>query len=130
MSNIDGILKNPWDLINELADEQTQAEFELDDILVDISSKLINYRVNNRLNQKELANRLEVSQAMVSKLESGDYNPTVGQLWKISKKLDWKFGIIFEEETKTQMWNFGKDIVFRCEEASDSKMIKQLGESA
>ena len=130
MSNIGEILKNPWDLINELADEQTQEEFELDDILVVISSKLINYRVNNHLTQKELANRLEVSQSMVSKLESGDYNPTVGQLWKISKKLDWKFGIIFEEGHQKQLWNYSKDDVFRNEEISDSKMIMQLGESA
>lgn len=130
MSNIDKILKSPWDLINELADEQTRQEFELDDILVDISSKLINYRINNNLTQKELANRLQISQPMVSKLESGDYNPTIGLLWKVSKKLDWKFGIIFEEEIKKPFWNFGKDNVFYNGETSDSKLTIQLVESA
>lgn len=34
---------------------------------------------------------------MVSKLESGEYNPSIGFLFKISKKLGWKFELTFEE---------------------------------
>jgi hypothetical protein len=33
---------------------------------------------------------------MVSKLESGEYNYTIEQLWKISKKLGWKLNISFD----------------------------------
>jgi transcriptional regulator with XRE-family HTH domain len=35
---------------------------------------------------------------MVSKLESGDYNYTIEQLWKVSQKLGFIFEIKFEEE--------------------------------
>lgn len=105
---MNNILSNPWDLINEIIDENMKEEYELDNILVNISSRLINFRVNNNITQKDLAKRLDISQAMVSKLESGDYNPTVGQLWKVSKKLGWRFNVIFEEDAKDQIWKAEK----------------------
>lgn len=91
------LLESPYNIINELADEKTKELFELDDILVQISLKIINYRLNNNMTQKDLADRLDTTQVMVSKLESGEYNPTIEQLWRISKKLGWEFGILFEE---------------------------------
>jgi transcriptional regulator with XRE-family HTH domain len=100
------LLKNPWDLIEELASDEAKENFELDDILVGISLKLINYRINNNITQKELANILGISQAMISKLESGDYNPSIEQLWKISKKLGWKFEVVFEDTAQeTNIWD-------------------------
>lgn len=100
------LLKNPWDLIDELASDEAKEGLELDDILVNISLKLINFRINNDMTQKELANKLGISQAMISKLESGDYNPSVEQLWKISKKLGWKFAVVFEEPiVETKIWD-------------------------
>ena len=104
------LLKSPWDLIDSMTMDNTELveEFELDDILVDISLKLINYRIDNNLTQEKLAKKLEISQAMVSKLESGDYNPTVEQLWKISKKLNWTFRLILEskKDNEQQIWDF------------------------
>lgn len=93
---IDDILKSPWDIFDDI-DEGTKQEFELSDILVDIACKIINYRLDNDMTQKELANKLDITQAMVSKLESGEYNPSIGFLFKISKKLGWKFELTFEE---------------------------------
>lgn len=99
------ILENAWNLVDELDGGELDDEFELDDILTDISFKLIDYRIGNNLTQKQLASKLSVSQAMVSKLESGEYNPTVELLFKISKKLEWKFEIILEKPGKMQIWN-------------------------
>ena len=93
---IDDILENPWDIFDDI-DKETKQEFELSDILVDIACKIINYRLDNDMTQKELANKLDITQAMVSKLESGEYNPSIGFLFKISKKLGWKFELTFEE---------------------------------
>jgi transcriptional regulator with XRE-family HTH domain len=99
-------LGDAWKLIDELADESTKAKFELDDILYDISMKIFEFRVKNNWTQKQLAEKLGITQSMVSKLESGQYNPTVEQLWRISKKLGWNFKIIFgEEEDKPQIWD-------------------------
>lgn len=94
---VNDILKNPWDIFNDV-DKETEQGFELSDILVDIACKIINYRLDNDLTQKDLANKLDITQAMISKLESGEYNPSIEFLFKISKKLDWKFELTFEED--------------------------------
>ena len=91
------LLMSPWNLIEELTDEETKELFGLDDILISISLKIVNYRIANNLTQTKLAHILGISQAMVSKLESGTYNPTIEQLWRISKKLGWNFKVIFDE---------------------------------
>lgn len=125
------LLISPWDLIDELADDDLEQLFELDDILVDISLKIINYRINNDLSQKQLAEKLDISQSMVSKLESGEYNPTVEQLWKISKKLEWSFKVVMEDENSKsqQIWDVFDS--FDIDEMCDmSQRAIKLGESA
>lgn len=103
-------LGNPYDLIDDIADEEEIRYFELDDILVDIATTLINYRINNNLTQKELSQKLGCTQAMVSKLESGEYNPSVEQLWKIASALGLEFKIIFKEkEQSVTIWDITDD---------------------
>lgn len=112
-------LGNPYDLIDDIADEEEKRYFELDDILVDIATTLINYRINNNLTQKELAQKLGCTQAMISKLESGEYNPSVEQLWKIASALGLEFKIIFKErEQNVTIWDITDDniISFNIEE--------------
>ena len=60
---------------------------EYEEILFEISESLKKYRKENNLTQKQLAKLLEYDQVMISKLESGNYNPTFKQLHKISRKL-------------------------------------------
>ena len=106
------LLNNPWGLIDELADDKTKELLGLDDILVEISLKLINFRLSKNLSQKQLAEKLQISQSMVSKLESGDYNPTVEQLWRLSRKLGWKFELLLESgEVETNIWNTNEQVV-------------------
>lgn len=82
------------------ANAEQMEEFELSDLLVDIASSFILYRVENNLTQMQLAEGLGVTQAMVSKLESGDYNPSVAQLFKLAKKIGWDLKISLGKETK------------------------------
>lgn len=95
---ITDILKNPWDIFDNV-DQQTKEEFELSDILVDIACKIINYRLDNNMTQQDLADKLGIAQPMVSKLESGEYNPSIEFLFKISKRLGWAFRLTFEENS-------------------------------
>lgn len=60
---------------------------EYEEILFEISNSLKKYRKENNLTQKQLAKLLEFDQVMISKLESGNYNPSFKQLHKISRKL-------------------------------------------
>lgn len=66
--------------INEILDYST--------ILSEIAKALLKYRQNLDMTQKELAKKLRLRQSMISKLESGEYNPTLKMLLKISYKLE------------------------------------------
>ena len=95
MMGKDNLLIGADSFFKEENDEFMQ-ELEIEDILVDIASEFINYRADNNMTQKELAKKLKITQAMVSKLESGDYNPSVRMLFEISRKLGWDFHIEFK----------------------------------
>lgn len=60
---------------------------EYEQILLSISKTIIKYREEHNLTQKELAQKLNVNQVMISKLERGNYNPTIKLLYNISRKL-------------------------------------------
>lgn len=57
-------------------------------ILSDVSVRVVDYRVKHGLSQAQLAQRLGVSQAMVSKYESGSYNFTIEKLAHLCCVLD------------------------------------------
>ncbi len=90
-------LPDAWATYYKLSGEEGRENEELYDIYYKISTAIFKYRIKHNLSQKKLAEKLGVTQAMVSKLESGDYNYTVEQLWKVSKKLGLKFSIVFDE---------------------------------
>ena len=56
----------------------------------------------NEMSQKELAEKLGVSQAMVSKLESGEYNPTIKKLCELFQKLDLDMKLAVSEPQKDE----------------------------
>ena len=60
---------------------------EIEEILYAISESIVKYRKENKITQKELAKKLKVNQTMISKLESGNYNPTFKMVYEISRKL-------------------------------------------
>lgn len=81
-------LFNPDNVI--ITDDMSEVDsiLEFEDVLFAISEKIINYRKENNLTQKQLANILSVNQTMISKLESGKYNPTFKVIYNISRKLE------------------------------------------
>jgi len=91
-------LPDAWETVYKIGGEEGSECDELYDIYYKISTAIFKYRVKHDLSQKKLAQMLGVTQSMVSKLESGDYNYTIEQLWKVSQKLGFKFNVVFEEE--------------------------------
>jgi len=85
-----------YGFLDKYCDEPVNERRGLYDIYYEISTKIFDYRNAKGWSQKKLAEALGVTQAMVSKLESGEYNYTIEQLWKISSKLDWKLNVSFE----------------------------------
>jgi transcriptional regulator with XRE-family HTH domain len=90
-------LPDAWEMIYRLGGEECCEKDDLYDIYYKISTAIFEYRMKYNLSQKRLAEKLGVTQAMVSKLESGDYNYTIEQLWKVTKKLGFRLNIEFEE---------------------------------
>lgn len=71
----------------DYTDSEINQIIELNEIYYAISKEIIEYRKNNKLTQKDLAKRTKVNQTMISKLESGNYNPTFKQIYNLSRKL-------------------------------------------
>ena len=86
-------------------------EMAVENLLVDIACEFINFRVKNKMSQKDLA---------VSKLESGEYNPTVKMLFEIAQKLSWKFNIQFESSMRSSEYSFEQAVSEQNEEYIDS----------
>lgn len=95
-------------------------EMAVENLLVDIACEFINFRVKNKMSQKDLAEKLQITQAMVSKLESGEYNPTVKMLFEIAQKLSWKFSIQFESSMRNSEYSFEQAVSEQNEEYIDS----------
>lgn len=72
---------------NYKVDRELLTEIEYNEILFIISKELVNYRDQNNLKQEELAAKLNMSQVMISKMESGKYNYTIKSLVKLWNKL-------------------------------------------
>lgn len=67
----------------------------------DVHAQLVGQRIRTArrevgLTQRELAERLDVSQPVVAALESGRANPTVGQLAAVAEALQVGFDVEFE----------------------------------
>lgn len=82
--NYDKLLKNNK---KYKVDRELLIEIEYNEILFIISKELVNYRDQNNLKQEDLAKKLDMSQVMISKMESGKYNYTIKGLVKLWNKL-------------------------------------------
>ena len=98
--------------INE--SEDISRMLDSSDILVVVANYLVNYRLNHNLTQKEFADLLGMQQTMVSKLESGSYNPSFKMILKIS------YAISGDEEVFLE-------IVKKIEEKLNSKKLYKDG---
>lgn len=79
----------PGDLFPEL----TTAEKKYNYVAADIAVKIRNRRKELKLTQKQFAELLGVTQGMVSKWESADYNFTIESLVELFDKLNITFAL-------------------------------------
>ena len=66
--------------------EESEAEYQ-------ISRALIAARINKKISQKELAKRANTTQAVISRLEGMNANPSIGLIQKIASALNLKLKI-------------------------------------
>ena len=94
---------------NHLLDEKLMTQkfrrgYQVEYTKVLLTQKIAEMRKKSNLNQKELADRLGVSQQVVSKIESGQNgNLTIDTLTKFARALGHKVKISFHKATKNEV---------------------------
>ena len=81
-------LFNPYNVEIKEDVSDIDAIIEYEEIMYAISEYIINYRKKHNLTQKQLAEKINKKQSMISKLESGDYNPTFKEIYNLSRMLE------------------------------------------
>ncbi len=84
-------------LLETLTSNLTEADIITANILSNISFNITTHRKKLKMNQKQFAGLMGVTQGMVSKWENGDYNFTIETLINIFDKLDININISFDE---------------------------------
>ena len=78
------MLVDAMDMIREhIQDPEMRAEFGAEGVRLRFALALLNARESVGMTQEELAEVCGVSQAYISKLESGEANPTIGKIGAI-----------------------------------------------
>lgn len=95
-------LKNAYDLVCTVSTDEEKADEYYYDMLYYISTYILEERLKRNMSQTEFGELLEISQPMVSKLESGDYNFTLKQLCDLSTKLNIKPNFLFAETASSE----------------------------
>lgn len=65
-------------------------------LLYDIKREIVKLRLAQGLSQKELAERVGTKQSAISRLESGEYNPSVEFLSKVAQALGKELKVNFQ----------------------------------
>lgn len=88
-------------LKEELKDEKFRKLYEKELVKVALAQKIAEMREEEKLNQSELAKRMNVSQQFVSQIETGEQdNLTLDTLLKIARSLDREVKITFTKSAE------------------------------
>ena len=93
-------MKKNDELLQLLDTYLTEEEIITSDILCMLSNRIIKYRLDHNMTQKQFAKYLNVGQSMISKIESENYNFSIAMIVKIFTRLGLKLEVnIIEKET-------------------------------
>lgn len=76
-----------------LKDPEFKREYDKLGPRYELIASIIEKRIEKDLSQKELAKKMNTKQSAVSRLESGDYNPSLDFIQKVAEALDSKVEI-------------------------------------
>lgn len=79
------------DLLSAISENLSAEEILSADVLSELSTQITQERIRRKMTQAQFAELLDVSQGMISKWESKDYNFTIETLCKIAVELGWTF---------------------------------------
>ena len=76
-----------------LKDPEVKKEYDRLGPKFDLIRSIIEKRIEKNISQEELANRMGTKQSALSRLESGNYNPSLAFMQKVAEALDSKLEI-------------------------------------
>lgn len=76
-----------------LRDPETRREYDRSEPEFRLICKMIEMRINGKLTQKKLAEKMGTKQSAISRFESGTYNPSLAFLHKLADALDVKLHV-------------------------------------
>lgn len=79
-----------------LSNPKVKKEYDNLAPIYEIQEELIRHRIDKGLSQKELADIIGTKQSAISRLESGNYNPSIQFLTKLAHALDKECHITFK----------------------------------
>ena len=86
-------LKSVDEHLREKAKDPRFREFAgLEEEKAKISSLIIRYRADHRLNQAQIAQKVGVTQQYISKVEEGDFS-SLATVWKVLRALGYRISI-------------------------------------
>ena len=80
-------------LAEHLQDPEYRAEWERTALARAVALEVTRYRAAHNLSQRALAVRLAMKQPAIARLESGDVNPTIDTLLRLSRELGLTFHV-------------------------------------
>lgn len=79
-----------------LQDSEVKKEYDALAPIYEIQEELIKLRNEKGLNQKQLAELIGTKQSAISRLESGNYNPSIQLLTKLAEAFNKELHIVFK----------------------------------
>ena len=79
-----------------LQNPELKKEFDDLKVIYDIKKEIIRLRLSQGLSQKDLAQKVGTRQSAISRLENGEYNPSVEFLSKVAHALGKNISISFK----------------------------------
>lgn len=79
-----------------LQDPEVKKEYDALAPIYEIQEELIKLRNEKGLNQKQLAELIGTKQSAISRLESGNYNPSIQLLTKLAEAFNKELHIVFK----------------------------------
>lgn len=96
MNDFQKFLDQALEQVN-LISADNMSEYEAYDINAEVCELVAAARGASNLTQKQLAQRSGISQANISKIENGNYHPSLSTLKRIADALDKRLVVSFED---------------------------------
>jgi ribosome-binding protein aMBF1 (putative translation factor) len=71
----------------DLKDPEFKKEWDALEVEFNLIHDILRLRIKHDISQEELARKMKSDQATISRLESGNYNPSIGFLKRLAKAL-------------------------------------------